>query len=1040
MAKTNNSIVSSKKNDSILAQEKIVQLKKDEIAADAEITRNAKRKLEHYESLQKAGTYLNDTIKKEIEFLKQDLKLHEEKEKSLKDEQKALSKLYELENKRKKLLKESISDADEFATSLRSLGVQVGKDNKLFEAMNSHIDSVATTLDSVGKLVSELGDDQLNLKKQVIASADGYKNLNTNITVAGKKLMQQKTTQSEYNTLIKESYESLDESISKIDQSTDAGKELYEIMVASRKEMESFYQAAVKSEKQLQAMNGAIDQFASSGIPAAREMGNVLKSAAEGGKGLGVAMAALGAAAGALAYDMGLVGDKFGTIASYDKDLIGIQKDIDLIDNKIKGAFAGETALGNFGFQMQQMGAQFQAASKTALFGKGLGSVGYGAGQLQLAGISAETIASQMQAAGDATGKMPSSKVAADMAVLANRTGQSAEGAATLNEMFMRTGGYTADTALNMQDGLRAMADQAGINLGGLMAEMAESSKEMLGYQIKSGSALARQVTFARSMGVSFADIAKAGQSMVLNYKDSIKSEMQLSAMLGKNVDLSEVRSSFAAGDTEGALKALKAQGLDPANMDMFQQQMLQQATGMDLTTLSKLNSNTGTTSNLGAGNAKAGNSGFLSAKQQAEAGLQVANAKIQVDQAAFNITQDAKAAAAVQDAIMKNTYGRKDLEEKKKQTETKKEAETGFGTALMSIVGGAGGWLLNKGLGSVGKLFTGGGTSAAEAATLAEGSAAATTAAEGASVAGAGTGGSAAASAGPIAAALAGFWSIGKGIFNVADSEALNTGKGGTGQTVGNAIAGIGAEFVNVLDKVTFGGTKWLAEEAGVSVRGVDTSKMEQARAAYRQQTGNQIGMGEEGNQELVNWVMKNKEYLAGKGGIDSTVKAFEQAISEGKIKVTGTPAGTTTAATPGQTPGATPAQAAAATPANASVATAGDMNKILERVANSTNNTVIDLNNLYTKTSQVGNALITNGNTQIAELRTLNSNTIAMKELTRKIEALTRATYEGGTKVMIDGKVLASAATRYADNTNGTNPNSPTPISRGEKTTYGY
>jgi hypothetical protein len=64
---------------------------------------------------------------------------------------------------------------------------------------------------------------------------------------------------------------------------------------------------------------------------------------------------------------------------------------------------------------------------------------------------------------------------------------------------------------------------------------------------------------------------------MVLNYKDSIKAEMSLSAMLGKNVDLSEVRAKFMSGDTEGALSSLKAKGLKPSEMNMFQKQALQQ-------------------------------------------------------------------------------------------------------------------------------------------------------------------------------------------------------------------------------------------------------------------------------------------------------------------------------------------------------------------------------------------------------------------------------------------------------------------------------
>jgi chromosome segregation ATPase len=164
MAKTNSSVSKTGKSADISAQEKIVQLKKDEIALDTEIVRNAKRKVEHFESIEKSGKKLSDIQLKEIEYAKQDIKLQEDKEKALKTEQKLLSKLYETENKRKKLLKDSITDTDEFASSLRSLGVQIGKDNKLFEAMNSNIDSVATTLNSVGQIVSTLGDEQQNLK------------------------------------------------------------------------------------------------------------------------------------------------------------------------------------------------------------------------------------------------------------------------------------------------------------------------------------------------------------------------------------------------------------------------------------------------------------------------------------------------------------------------------------------------------------------------------------------------------------------------------------------------------------------------------------------------------------------------------------------------------------------------------------------------------------------------------------------------------------------------------------------------------------
>ena len=138
-----------------------------------------------------------------------------------------------------------------------------------------------------------------------------------------------------------------------------------------------------------------------------------------------------------------------------------------------------------------------------------MGGVGYGAAQLQMAGISADKIAGAMSAASAATGKMPIPKMAAGMAIIAERTGQSVENIASLTSMFQRTEGVSADVAMNLTEGMRALADNSGIALDNLMQEVADASKEALGYQIKSGKALAKQVAYAQSMGLHFGDIAK---------------------------------------------------------------------------------------------------------------------------------------------------------------------------------------------------------------------------------------------------------------------------------------------------------------------------------------------------------------------------------------------------------------------------------------------------------------------------------------------------------------------------------------------------
>jgi hypothetical protein len=83
---------------------------------------------------------------------------------------------------------------------------------------------------------------------------------------------------------------------------------------------------------------------------------------------------------------------------------------------------------------------------------------------------------------------------------------------------------------------------------------------------------------------------------MVLNYKDSIKAEMSLSAMLGKNVNLSEVRAKLMSGDQAGGAAALKTAlgGQDINAMNAFQKQALSQATGMGIQELMQLTQSKG--------------------------------------------------------------------------------------------------------------------------------------------------------------------------------------------------------------------------------------------------------------------------------------------------------------------------------------------------------------------------------------------------------------------------------------------------------------
>jgi hypothetical protein len=869
-----------------------------------------------------------------------------------------------------------------------------------FKAQDSFLKEIQKKMETTKGVVSSIGDilqsnnDLTDAQKDAITdSVKQYKQ--HQVSIANARIEQKKgnMTQEEYNKLVMKGQEAYRDLVKSISASGQSAKAIIPILQSMGDEMESFNESAKRSQKALDGMNMALDHIGGSGVAGVRELGDVIKSAAEGGKGLTLALGALGGALGALAYNYGLLGDKVGTTADFDKGIAETSGAIDVLEKQIAaGKFGGrnfvqEKAMAQFASSMRSAAASFQAAAKTALFGNGIGGVGYGAAQLQMAGIGADKIAAGMIAAADATGQMPTGKMGADMAIMASRTGQSEESIANINEAFMRMDGVSASTALNMQEGLRSMAKQANINLGGLMTEMAEASKDMLGYQIKSGSALAKQVTFARSMGVSFQDIAKAGQSMVLNYKDSIKSEMQLSAMLGKNVDLSEVRSKFAAGDTVGATKALQAQGLDPAKMDMFQQQMLQQATGMDLTTLSKLSTKQGKeVGGLKAGNAGAGNQGFLSKTVAAQASLEATNASISSDTAIQMSKLDTAEQMQLQQAIKDNTGGIKDMKVSLSQQEALKDATLGLTTAIFSLIGAIGAMAL-------GQLFKGKMPSLSKFNPFSKGTPSTPTPAP----------------AGPLtrtgrpdmrfnanrATGMA------DDVANVA-SKGAKFAKFAKGLGVVGTVLGAGFDFKNRKDEGQTN-TQAVAGTAGGVGGALAGAAAGAALGSVVPVVGTAIGgiiggaLGAWGGGSLADLVT----------GVGKKSAAKAQPKTQAKATTKNATAGTTAAK-----PGSTSITAAAATSEKWMQNKLVQMNGNLERIV------------ARTQATMVNTANTTN------QLKVLNTNTTALMNLTTKIEALTRATYEGSTVVKVDGKIIAKASNKYTENQQASNPTNKTGV----------
>jgi hypothetical protein len=643
---------------------------------------NSKKSLEENQSALKANRaemkqlyaleeQINDAQFKRIELLEKENALLQKNISSQKRNKKAIEDSAKSIRGNNKFLE----DTEDI---LGSIADKVGKSNKLYKEGEKYLEKQKSGLSSIADLTESIADPKLS--KAAESATNAYKKFQQSVARVGDRAAMTGKQQEEANVAIARARLEYDESVVSLGKMGENGQMILSTLNGMADETQQFGKSVTATTKEWEKMDAILGSF--SGIPAMSEFNTLLKTNIRDTIAWKAAVFALGAALGKVAYDYfgapikaGMQADRerqqnqidgIAEVAKLQTDGQSIPKQIEQerLEARIsaegeiqklqqEAAFAGAKAAIQFSAQMQSGAAQFERAAKTALFGNKIGSVGYGAAQLQLAGISADKIASGMEAASAATGRMPSARVGADMSIMAERTGTSVDNIASINEMFQRMDGVSETTAMNLSEGLRNMADQANIGLGGLMREIAEASKDALSYQIKSGPALAKQVAYAQSLGVSFGDIAKAGKSMVMNYKDSIKNEMQLSAMLGKNVDLSEVRAKFASGDTEGAMKSLQAQGLDPAQMDMFAQEQLSQALGgMDLNSLQKIATKDGAkVGGLTEGKAGAGNQDFLSRTQAAEASLNSKQASISAQTAIL----DAKLSEKIADSYLES-------------------------------------------------------------------------------------------------------------------------------------------------------------------------------------------------------------------------------------------------------------------------------------------------------------------------------------------------------------------------------------------------
>ena len=154
--------------------------------------------------------------------------------------------------------------------------------------------------------------------------------------------------------------------------------------------------------------------------------------------------------------------------------------------------------------------------------------------------------------------------------------------AANLVGHLMRLTHGSAAVAKNVSEYTRALAATNNVPLREVFQDMATSSGIMARYSKENVKNFADAVVQARKLGTSIESISGVADKLI-SFDESIQAEMEASALLGKNLDLSAARQAAMKNDMTGVLREVSAQmgAMDFGKLNRVQQQALANAVGL---------------------------------------------------------------------------------------------------------------------------------------------------------------------------------------------------------------------------------------------------------------------------------------------------------------------------------------------------------------------------------------------------------------------------------------------------------------------------
>ena len=178
--------------------------------------------------------------------------------------------------------------------------------------------------------------------------------------------------------------------------------------------------------------------------------------------------------------------------------------------------------------------------------------------------------------------------------LMAMNMGIGGQEAASLVGNFARLNGGSIETAQNLAASTKELAKANGLMPSQVMADVAGSAEAFAQYGKEGGKNIGEAAVAAGKLGTNMSTLTGITDNL-LDFETSITKELELGAMLGKNINLTKARQLAYEGQIGASVKEALNQmgGIDAFNrMDVFQKRQAAAALGISVAELQKMSSN----------------------------------------------------------------------------------------------------------------------------------------------------------------------------------------------------------------------------------------------------------------------------------------------------------------------------------------------------------------------------------------------------------------------------------------------------------------